>query len=109
MSAPDYAAHCTAMAKAERDAKAAARAQRDAMAARRREVAAEGPRARIQPLKVGQSVTLPGYTKTTQLSAQLRRLYVETGARYSSALAKSPDMLTGETMIVTGVTVTRTH
>lgn len=99
MSGPDYAEHCRAMGAAEKAAKVA-------KAARRAEVAKPGPgtAARIKGLAVGASVTLAGYKRTTQVSSAIRRAYVDTGARYTSALAH--DLLTGET--VTGVTVTRT-
>jgi hypothetical protein len=62
------------------------------------------PTARITALKVGESVTLAGYLKTTKVSSYIRNAYIATGGRYTSALAR--DLLTGETVI--GVTVTRT-
>lgn len=72
--------------------------------ARREEVRRTGPTGRIAALEVGQSLTLVGYTKTTEVSSAIRNAYIKTGGRYTSALAS--DLLTGETVM--GVTVTRT-
>lgn len=104
MSDSDYREHCLQCAAADAATKKARKDRADAMAARRRETRANGPKARIIALKVGESLTLAGYTKTTQTSSAVRAAYIETGGRYTSALAH--DLLTGET--VTGVTVTRT-
>jgi hypothetical protein len=103
MSPADYRDHCARMSAAERAAVSARKKERDAMAARRRETLANGPRARIAALAIGESVTLAGYTKTTQTSSAIRSAYIATGGRYSSRLAR--DLVTGESVI--GVTVTR--
>lgn len=122
MSDSDYREHCANCATAEREAKAEARIKRErarderakavaargaerlARRARKAEQRATSPIGRVEALKAGESVNLSGYTSTRQLSSTLAAAYVNTGARYTSALAH--DLLTGET--VTGVTVTRT-
>jgi hypothetical protein len=103
MSDSDYREHCRAMAEAEKQAKKAKTAHLEAMRKRRAEVRATMPTGRVSALKVGESVMLAGYRKTTQVSSYIRNAYIKTCGRYTSALAY--DLLTGET--VTGVTVTR--
>ena len=104
MSDADYREHCRKCADAERATRAANRAHLDAMRARRAETRASMPTARVAALKVGESVLLAGYQKTTQVSSAIRNAYIATGGRYTSRV--QPDHLTGETVI--GVTVTRT-
>lgn len=121
MSDSDYREHCATMSKAAQEAKTRVREDKAAAAkiretrrterasriaaraARIAEVRATSPSGRITALAVGESVTLTGYKTTPQISASIRHVYVRTGQRYTSALAR--DMLTGESVI--GVTVTR--
>lgn len=123
MSDSDYRDHCLKCARADaeakmlrREAKAAAAKARDAkraerakriaaQSARAAEMRAIGPAGRIAALAVGESVTLTQYRATAQVSSSVRSVYVRTGQRYTSAIAR--DLLTGESVI--GVTVTRTE
>lgn len=103
MSDAAYKEHCRTMAAAQKAERDARKAHTEAMRKRRAEVRATMPTARITALNVGASLTLEGYTKTTQVSSAIRHAYVATGGRYASKLARS--LLDGETVI--GVTVSR--
>ncbi len=104
------AAAQAAKEKRKADKAAEVRARRDARNAERlaraKELAERGKGGFtpvIRALDVGESFTATQYTKTSQVSAALARIYIATGQDYTSEVV--PNLITGEG--AGGVKVTR--